>query len=310
MKSILYQLIGWICMGSYFSCRPDFSKESTPTIGEVVIGCDIQFKELAQQEEEIFEQQYKYAKVHIKYYSESELFKYWLLDSFKTIICSRSLNSDEIHFFKVNRKVTPRHFPFAIGALALVSSTNSKDTAMTFESLIELCGRPQTKQGGFNQLILEDTKSGISHYMLDLSKDTIFKGSVYALDNKETLFNHLRQHPNALAVLDWTAFSDSDNKQKKQELKDLQIIKISRPRDSTQMGFLAPDQYLLRDGIYPLQRTWQFISISGKSDLALGFASFVAGEIGQRILLKAGLLPLFQTERWIEFKEGDYRVVQ
>ncbi len=300
----------WISVVLLFACRPDFKKESTPTIGEVVIGCDVQFKELAMQEEEIFEQHYKYANVQLKYYSEAELFKLWLSDSFKTIICSRSLSPDEVHYFKTKRQVSPRHFPFAIGALALVSSSESKDTAISFEKIIELCNVPSKDRPGFDRLVIEDSRSGISHYLLELCKDTSFRGSVYALENKEEIFNYLLKHPTALAVLDWSEFSDSDNSQQKQLLKNLRIVKISRPADSTQMGFLAPDQYLLRDGIYPLQRKWQFISISGKSDLALGFASFVSGEIGQRILLKAGLLPLYQTERWIEFKEGDYKVIQ
>ena len=63
-----------------------------------------------------------------------------------------------------------------------------------------------------------------------------------------------------------------------------------RPKDSVQYGFLHPYQYNLQDRRYPYTRDIYYISRSGKSDLGLGFASFIAGEIGQKIILKAGLL--------------------
>jgi hypothetical protein len=34
--------------------------------------------------------------------------------------------------------------------------------------------------------------------------------------------------------------------------------------------------------------------------VGIGFASFIAGEIGQKIILKAGLLPRYQSERVLE----------
>jgi phosphate transport system substrate-binding protein len=41
-----------------------------------------------------------------------------------------------------------------------------------------------------------------------------------------------------------------------------------------------------------LARDLYIINCQGYSGLGMGFASFVAGDIGQRIILKSGLLPI------------------
>jgi phosphate transport system substrate-binding protein len=56
--------------------------------------------------------------------------------------------------------------------------------------------------------------------------------------------------------------------------------------------FYAPSQNNLAEEKYPLVRDLYVINCQGYSGLGMGFASFVAGDIGQRIVLKSGLLPV------------------
>ncbi|MBK9108900.1 MAG: substrate-binding domain-containing protein [Saprospiraceae bacterium] len=289
------------------SCK-DLS-ESSPTIGKTKIACDIQIKDLMLQQEAIFEQRYKYADLTLEFFNERDLMQLWLADSFRNVIIGRPLDSLEIRHFKVNQQVSPRHFPFAVGAIALLTHQNNRDSSLTYEDFLDLCAGRKNDNVRYSTLVIEDSGSGVALYILDLLKSEKFTGSVYALNTKMAIIDYLKKNPNAIAAVDWAEFSDSDDSQKKSLLNGLQRLAISRPLDSLQYGFLLPDQYNLQDKRYPLQRTWQFISCSGKSDLALGFASFVAGEIGQKIVLKAGMLPIFQTERWIEFTNGDYKIV-
>ena len=55
--------------------------------------------------------------------------------------------------------------------------------------------------------------------------------------------------------------------------------------------YIAPTQNNLAEGTYPLARDLFIINTQGKAGLGMGFASFIAGERGQRIILKSGLLP-------------------
>ncbi len=303
----------FICMcgfiAFFLSCKNRSFEESSPTIGNIKIVCDIQLKEIILQEEDIFERHYKYADVDISYYNESTVLKLLLNDSARLGILCRALTDQEITFFN-SRQVNPRMYPFAKGALALLANKESADTSIQYEDFINLCKGIKKGNSTFQSLIIEDVKSGIAQYLLDKAQIQNYPQNVYSLENKDAIFNYLKLNKQAIAVVDWSDFADSDNTEQQEKLRDLKILSISRPKDSVQMGFIYPNQYQLQDDIYPLTRTYHVISITGKSDLGLGFASFIAGDVGQKVLLKAGLLPLFQTERWLEIQNKDYRIVE
>ena len=105
--------------------------------------------------------------------------------------------------------------------------------------------------------------------------------------------------------------SDCDSAYTREVLGKIRLLGISRPADSTQVGFVKPFQYNLQDRKYPFTRDLYFIIQSGKSAVGIGFASFICGEIGQKIILKSGLLPKFQSERIIEINPTeDVKVVK
>jgi phosphate transport system substrate-binding protein len=68
--------------------------------------------------------------------------------------------------------------------------------------------------------------------------------------------------------------------------------------------FYAPSQNNLAEGTYPLVRDLYIINCQGYSGLGMGFASFVAGDIGQRIVLKSGLLPVQIPTRKLNIIRG------
>ena len=53
-----------------------------------------------------------------------------------------------------------------------------------------------------------------------------------------------------------------------------------------------PSQDNIASGSYPLTREIKMLNYQGSSGLGMGFASFVGGDIGQRIILKSGLVPI------------------
>ena len=57
---------------------------------------------------------------------------------------------------------------------------------------------------------------------------------------------------------------------------------------------------LRRPPYYPLCRELYVISREGRTGLGTGFASFVAGDNGQRIFLKAGLVPATVPVRLVQ----------
>jgi phosphate transport system substrate-binding protein len=69
-------------------------------------------------------------------------------------------------------------------------------------------------------------------------------------------------------------------------------VNILSVKSPTGDNFYSPSQNNIAEGKYPLARDLYIINAQGYSGLGMGFASFVAGDIGQRIILKSGLLPV------------------
>ena len=147
--------------------------------------------------------------------------------------------------------------------------------------------------------------------MLSILKTEKLPAHFYALNTKQEVLDYVGTHDQAIGIVDYCDISDSDSAFTKDVLRKIKLLAITRPADSTQAGFVQPFQYNLQDRKYPFTRDLYFISKTGKDDVGTGFTSFICGEIGQKIILKAGLLPKFQSERTIEIsRTNDIKVVK
>ena len=63
--------------------------------------------------------------------------------------------------------------------------------------------------------------------------------------------------------------------------------------------YYSPTQNDIAEGKYPLARRLYSVNCQGYSGLGMGFAAFVTGEVGQRIILKSGLVPIRVPSRKI-----------
>jgi len=277
-----------------------------PTMGSLSIIADESIKDIVEQEEEIFERFYPYARLEITYANERDMFMKLLDDSIDVIVTTRMLTTEETtHLSK--RQSVPRHFQFATSAIAFISNKETGDTVYTYENMKSILGDPASGK----IFVIENVKSGLTEEVLHLINKSDLPGHFYALASKNEVLEYVKEHANAIGIIDYAAIGDSDSSFTREVLKQVNLIGVSRPQDSTQYGFLKPFQYNLQDRKYPFTRNLYVINNTGKSDVAIGFASFICGEIGQKIVLKAGLLPTYQTERNLEFNNtGDIKVIK
>lgn len=277
-----------------------------PTIGSIDIIADESIRYIIEQEEEVFEQTYKHANLNITYMPEFDMYRQFMSDSIRLIITTRTLTDEELDYFD-QRQSHPVTTVIATGALAFVTNRTNRDTAYTYEGIIEMM-RDSSKGKLF---VVENARSGIAREIMALLDTASLPSHFYAFQSKQEVVDYLDSHDNAIGIVDWSELSDSDNPDAKELLDEVNLLAISRPLDSVQYGFVKPYQYNLQDDKYPFTRELYIISRTGKNDVGAGFASFVAGDIGQRIILKSGLLPKFQSERILEIKTtSDIEVVE
>lgn len=302
LKPLLY---GFVMIIMVLSCVKEPEEMTGPTIGTLGIVSDESIKYIVEQEENIFERSYKYAKLNISYHPEREVFKKLLEDSVKAVLTTRPLNAEETAFFE-KKNLHPRQYAFATSALAFITHKNPTDTAYTYEELVRLF-----EDGNGKVFVIENARSGITNEILRLIDTTGLPAHFYALDARDKVIDYILSHENAIGIVDWSDISDSDNSIAKEVLNSIELIGISRPLDSVQHGYLKPYQYNLQDRLYPFTRDLYFISNTGMNDVGTGFAFFISGEIGQKIILKSGLLPKFQSERVLEITtSSDIKVIK
>jgi phosphate transport system substrate-binding protein len=80
-------------------------------------------------------------------------------------------------------------------------------------------------------------------------------------------------------------------------------INVLEVKDTNNTNYYSPTQNNIAEGKYPLARDLYIINCQGYSGLGMGFASFIAGDIGQRIVLKSGLVPVTFPSRKLHIRK-------
>ena len=86
--------------------------------------------------------------------------------------------------------------------------------------------------------------------------------------------------------------------------ENLNILAVKNVKNKMSSDlYYKPNQANLGKGLYPLKRSIYVLNYQGFAGLGTGFASFVVGDIGQRIVLKSNLLPITIPERNINIRK-------
>src|SRR5688572_15641935 len=118
------------------SDKPTFT--DTPTSGEVTVACDESYQRILQVEADTFMGLYKYAKVHVKYLPEAQLFEQLVNnDSIRFVVAARTLNKDEQEAFD-RRKLFPKTVKIAVDAVTLIVHNDNPDSLLRYEQVQDI----------------------------------------------------------------------------------------------------------------------------------------------------------------------------
>jgi phosphate transport system substrate-binding protein len=273
---------------SFISCKQSYDgKKGLDTIlkGNVTILVDETLKPIIDDQVAVFESRYE-AKINLDARSESEVIKSFLNDSTRIAILSRTLNQDEAKKFE-RMHITPKITKIGIDAIAFIRNNGSKDTLIALADVIRFMqGKEQTNIKG---LVFDNPNSSTVRYMNDLSgiKEIPTKG-VFSFKTNEDVIKYVAENEGMIGVVgvNWLSQPSADLKS---DMKNINVLYVKSLNNN---GYFAPSQNNIAEGTYPLARDLYIINGQGYSGLGMGFASFVAGDIGQRIILKSGLLPV------------------
>lgn len=287
---------------------PGGENADTPTAGNIKISVDQNFYQILDSQVDTFEKLYKYAHVNPSYKPEAEVIQDLLQDSARLVVVSRELTPEEKRVFE-NIKITPRVTKIAIDAIALIVHPDNPDANLTLEQARNIF-TGQTKSWkeispgsplSDIRVVFDNRNSSTVRYVMDsLTAGRPFPANAFAAESNDALVDYVAQDPNAIGVIGVNWISDRDDTTAVNFLKRIKVVGLSTtPQPTSSDDYLQPHQAYTAQRTYPLLRNVYIISREARAGLGTGFASFVAGDKGQRIILKSGLVPATMPVRVI-----------
>lgn len=294
------------------ACNRSGEIGDTPTTGSIKISVDESFTPIIDSHVYTFQKLYKYAKITPSYKSEGDVIKDLLIDSARIVVVSRKLTPSEMQVFE-KIKITPRYTKVAVDGVALIVHPENTDTLLAIPQLKDIfTGKksswkeinPKSKLNDIT-IVFDNNNSSTARYVIDsINQKQPLPAKAFASKSNQALVDYVANNPNAIGVIGVNWISDFDDSTAIGFLKRIKVVAVGRNVNPTQPDtYFQPFQGYLAQGTYPLRRDLYIISREARAGLGMGFASFVAGDKGQRIFLKSGLLPATMPIRLVNITE-------
>lgn len=284
--SKVFGLVAFVFL--FVMCNQKSKNESEETIlkGSLDVTVDETVKPIVDDQVAVFEGTYYDAKINVKPKSEVELINDLLNKKAKVVVTARNLTKEELQRFEKS-KINPRVTPFAIDAIALISNKSNNDTLIALKSVIDFMqGKKDT---GIKGLVFDNPNSSTVRYMKDLAKvKEIPANGVFSFKTNDEVIKFVSENEGMIGVVgvNWLSQPTANMTQYIEKVNILGVKGLNGNQ------YYYPSQNDLAEEKYPLARDLFIINCQGYTGLGMGFSSFMAGEIGQRIILKSSLMPV------------------
>lgn len=284
------KVVGFVVLVFLFAmCNQKSKNESdkeTILKGSMDITVDETIKPIVDDQVAVFEGTYYGSKINVTPKSESELINDLLNQRTKVAVTARNLTDEELARFK-RSKINPRVTPFATDAIAFISNKGNNDTLIALKTVIDFMQGKTAS--GFEGLVFDNPNSSTVRYMKELAKvkDIPAKG-VFSFKTNDEVIKFVSENDGMIGVVGVNWLSQPSPKMA-DVIKKINVLAVKGLNDDK---YYSPTQNDLAEMKYPLARDLFIINCQGYTGLGMGFASFISGDIGQRIILKSGLLPV------------------
>ena len=303
-RNASYIIVGLTLVASLWaSCsgkKPKSGRTDTYSSGVISFASDESFSPIIEEERQIFEHTYKKAKVNPIYTSESEGMEMLLNKKTCLLITARDYKPEERQSLK-DLGNSPRTIRIAYDGLALIVHKSNTDSCITVKDIARILTGEATKwsdiypssKRGEIALVFDNKKSSAVHYAEDsiLGGKPITSPNVTAAQTSAEVVNYVAKTPNAIGIIGSNWLNDKRDTTNLTYNKEIRVMSVSRLDTATPANSWKPYQYYIYNNNYPLKRTIYALLNDPRQGLPWGFAHFLESPVGQKIILKSGLLP-------------------
>jgi len=286
--------------------------DETPTRGKIKVSFDESYTLLGDAEEYTFEKTYKYADITICYKPETEVVADLLNDSARIIMISRELTQNEENILK-KKQLIPKTTKIAKDAIAIIVNNSNPDTMLLFNDLYAIFKGEKSRWTDLNpksglqniKVVFDNNNSGNVRYIVEKFKlNQQLPENCFAVNSNPEVIEFVKNNRNAMGIISVNWISDPNDSLSGAFLKMINVAYIGDPNNIDGNGdYYRPYPGNIAEGSYPLIREVYIINREYFTGLGSGFAQFIAGDKGQRIVRRAGLVPAQIPIRLVEIKQ-------
>lgn len=334
MKILQYVVIGLSALVGLGAVSCGQVKRGEYAKGSGTIFCDDGFKNILDEEIDVFEFSYPGSSIIPFYVSEQEAIDTLLSDCSDAIIVTRELTKDQREYMKTKFKKIVRTHCIAVDAVALIANKDNNVTTLSMQEIGDILNGKITKWSQLAgndtatiKLVFDNAGSSTVSYMrekfLPEGRKMSDNPNAYAQKNNASVFDIVKKDRDALGIISVSWLGDDLSAARKvpvdkryEDYKnendtvatnlttEVSIIKVSNPTQDNDFNPVAykPYQVYINSGEYPLFRKVYMITTAPKSSVVNSFYMFVTGFAGQKIISKTGILPYHMNARVVELK--------
>jgi phosphate transport system substrate-binding protein len=268
-------LIPVFCFALVFGCE---EKKETSTKGELTIYVDESVYPLVKIQADTFSELYKEAKLKLIPVNAREGIVKIVNNESEIFISSRELNTEEKTTGRKN-KLDIKTLKFCYDGIAVITSYETFLDKIKFDEIKNLL------RGKYEQTVavMPGRNSGIFEYLQNEVMQSENIANVDIALHEEDVVNIVKQSKNKIGFVGYNTLNDSSG---------VKILNIGlREQLGIKDVYLEPHPGYFVQGLYPLSRLVLVYVNEINLGLASGFATFLTGNEGQKIVLENKLGP-------------------
>lgn len=271
-----------------FACKQDKDKQ-TMLSGDAKIYVDKSIFPITEDLANVFQNTYTQAEIRLIALEENQLINKIIQDSVNLFVLPRLLTSQEEKVF-TDKQITPRITRFGIDAVAFIVNKNTNDSVVSLKAIENDLKKVEQLQKilVFDNPNSSTTNTLFRYFNLEVNQDS----KLYSKESAEELIKFVASNQDCIGVvsLNWLTQAPLALDKFVKEIRVLGVTDIAEQGNYNQAIF--PIQSNLANKQYPLTRELFLLNYQGTSGLGMGFASFIASDVGQKIMLTSGLAPM------------------
>jgi phosphate transport system substrate-binding protein len=285
-----------IVFSTFISCKKEgkiqtIVEEETYTIGKVNIMVDETLLPVIEEQEMVFESDYRNAKITLQSQTETEIINQLIQGKGEVAIIAKELSeNNKAAIEQTNRSV--KITPICSDAIALIINKSDKIEKISVNDVLNMIKGSNNKY----QLVFDNENSSTLNYLMEKANVKTLPKNVTAVKNNQEVVKFVASNINTIGFLGVNWLQNQDDITTNY-LKTVKVLAVGNSIENA----VKPTQAKLSTNEYPFIRKINLLNLQGRNGLGMGFASFIKSDRGQRIILKSGLLPVNMPSREIKF---------